>query len=71
MGGGHHHGDSQLADIALDGSPSLPDGLVIAHAVEQIHGLVLPLGALSLHANLPLGLLGQQHVHIHAHSQHI
>ena len=37
-----------------DGSPPLPNGMVVAHSVQQIHRLIPPAGCRSLHSDLPV-----------------
>ena len=71
MGGRHHHRDPESADIAFDGGPSLPGGLIVAETVQQIHGLIFSVRGRSLHPDLPACLLGKDHVHFRAHSQYV
>ena len=71
MGRRHHHRNAQAADIAFNGRPPLPDRLIIAHSMQQINGFVLSISRSAFHSDLTTGLLGKDHIHLHAHSQHI
>ena len=68
---GHDHRDAVIRGIALDRGSALPDGVVVAHAVQQIQHGVFAFSANALHADLAVGLFGQNHVHLLAHPQHI
>ena len=71
MGGGHYHGDALFGSIPLDRGAPLPDGVVVAHSVEQVQRLYLSGAGLALHAYLAAGLFGEYDVHLHAHAQHV
>ena len=66
---GHDHRKTQRRGVALDGGAALPDGVVIAGAVQQPQRGVLVAGGNRRHADLPGGALGQDHVARNAHAQ--
>lgn len=66
LGGGHNHGDAHFIGIPLDGGAAAPDGMIVAHAVEQIEngiGGVAHVGG--IHADQPRRANGLRQDHVH------
>ena len=71
IGGGHDHGQSVLLGVAFHGGAAGPDGVVVAHAVEQPEGGIAVSRVAGIDADVAAGPLGDHHVHRHAHSEDV
>ena len=68
LGGGHDHCKAIGGNIALDGGAALPDGVVVAHAVEEIKRGACS-NCFSIHADKGVCLFRQDNKKVHFHFQ--
>lgn len=67
--GGHDDREAEGRRVPLDGRAALPDGFVVARAVQKVQDLAWAFRLIRLHADQGGRFLGQDHVALHAHAE--